>query len=452
MIGPGLSLWQRSPLEGGSPAPTALPQSASRVAHWSAEDLIGTYTDGQGVLNWVEPINGASADQPTFANQPIFKTNQLGGKPCVRYDGVNDSSAIGFPPELVAAIDSRNYTVFLVIRPVSAKSNGAVFAASIGGNSAFWSADGNRVGRFNGNTNSMAPTTTRGFITFGTTSQIPYTIGSGTGLERSYCNGGCYIATTSPATTSGGNTFWIGTLSSGSFPANVDVFDIIVWSVPLTPAEMVQAHKWACDKYSQTYPWASAGYFLHLDGDSLIAGVGATSYTNGLSAKVVATLGLTYGQWTNTAVGGITMANLRSKISEWSGIRALVNKPVRLVAEEYYNQRGTTPPGAANQTVSYAANVRAISGVKLCLVTSTSHSGDPDANRVSYNNFFDTNFASHCDAYLPIHTNSDIGLTTSYATNGAGAGLNLWSDGVHFNNAGYTVKAGLVSTAVAAMP
>jgi hypothetical protein len=104
-------------------------------------------------------------------------------------------------------------------------------------------------------------------------------------------------------------------------------------------------------------------------------------------------------------------------------------------------------------TNTACSTIRGVANTALCLWTSIGHSGDPDANRVAHGAYYDANFALHSDSYVATHTNADIGIQTAYATNGGGAGLNLWQgDGIHQNAAGCTTLASLLVSGITALP
>jgi hypothetical protein len=60
-----------------------------------AADRITGLADGAAVATWGDVSgNGNSATQGTGANQPTFQTNELNGKPVVRFDGTNDALGV----------------------------------------------------------------------------------------------------------------------------------------------------------------------------------------------------------------------------------------------------------------------------------------------------------------------------------------------------------------------
>lgn len=442
--------------DGGSsvPAGPSLPQSANIVFNMRADSL--ALTDGETVSNWTDSSSNALA----FAGTGTFRTNQLGAKPCVRFSGAAGQymTATRAGSALDTAMTSRICTVMIVGKSAGTNSLGTMFGSHAGGNNCFFVIDGTQasstIGRYANNTNACAPGYNASNMFVSTVSSVvPYAAGSGTGLERHYLNGTCYISNVAGSPVPNQTTFAIGAASAGTLRAAVDIFDIVVWDRTLTPTEVFQATDYFYDKYGQTKPWAAVSNITIFDGDSITAGVGSGA---GLGRTVgtypyqsAQSLGLTYGQWTMTGVGGITMANMIAKLSEWNGIGTLLGKGMRVAAFEYYNQRGNGAAAIQTQNNLYATTVRGYASTKLALGTSTSHTGDPDATRTAVNSYYDANFATYSDAYVPIHNDTNIGISGAAATDG---NVTYFSDGVHLRPAGYTVLAGLFTTGLQVIP
>lgn len=440
----------RAILAGGGAAPAAvLPQLGSIVFKLSADSLV--LSDGAAVSSWTDSVNGVGATQGTGANQPIFKTNQYGGKPSVRFDGVDDMMTIGRPAALTAAVDSGTYTYICVYKVISAKTNGVAFAAGASGNGIYVLADGSKLGQYGG-THAWSYPSNAGFNVVGSTSAANALSTSGAYNRRHYLNGGCYTIDVGSLRVTGGSSFSLGCEVGNTLYGNIDLFDVIVWDRELTPAEMMQVQMSICDKYSQTYPWAASSTILVLDGNSHTAGTtGDGDVTLRASYITTQSLGLVPGQYTVAAMPGATMAKLLAKSGEWTSIKAVTGKSLKIFSHEYYNSKAVAPATLQATTNSYCSTVRAFG--KLALGTSFSTAADPDANRVAHAAYYDANYATHCDAYMPLHNNTSIGTQTAFATNGGGAGLNLYNgDGIHLNAAGNAVIAPLMTTAIQALP
>ncbi len=428
-----------------------LPQQGNLVAYWDAADIVGT--NGATFAQWVDRINGISADQGTAGAQPTLKTNQVGGRSCASFNG-SQYLAIATPGALKTAIDSYQYTVLIVARSNAAARYGCVFGAQAGGNSLYYLMDGTEVGRFSGGV--LPYTAINQWMTFGATmtnqwapySASPY-------YEQIYVQGTPAAVAGGTGISSGNNAFGIGASGSGGGKCKNDVFAILVWDRALTPVEYLQAQMWACTRWGQPYPWDSVSRMVVFDGDSITAGVGASKHQFGTPYRVAQALGLSYGQWMNNGVGGATITQLASvAANRIDGIPALINKDVALVAWEWYNQRALTPPAAYNASLAYlTARKAASSRIKIVWGTSTDSSSDnaTPANRNSYNAAWDSYWAgSHplIDAYVPIHQNATIGAPGAYAA----APTTYWGDGVHPNDAGYAVLAPLFTAGVQALP
>lgn len=425
-----LTLLQRA----GSSSPP-LPQAGNIITRWDAGTL--ALNDGDGVASWIDSVGGVDAAQSNPSFRPTFKTNQFGGLPVVRYNGTNNVSQCGRPAAMVAAVDTAQiFTLVIVCRVVSAKSNGMVFGAANGGNAFQMTASGTAMGRYNGGSSTLAyPDNGSGFKVMMMTSTKPYPTGSGTGLERQYLQGTCYAANVAPCPTTGGFNFAIGALAAGTLPANVDVAEIIMWNTQLSLEEGFTVVKRLCDKYSQVYPWTAAGAssILIAQGDSQTQGVGSTNVANTYPYLMAASLGRALGTWTNAGVGGMKMQNMVNEIGQWSGIGSVTGLAMRVAAFEYYNERATNSVVLQGYFTAYCAAVRALNNCKICLGSSLSSSLDPDANRTALNVWLDANGAVIADAFVAIHNDVFIGVSGAQAADGNTV---YFTDGVHTRDAG----------------
>lgn len=438
-------LWKMLLLRSAS----ALPASSSIVFNLKAESL--ALSDGATVSTWVD----SSANALSFSGTALFKTNQLGGKPCVRFSGSAGQylSAARAGTALNTALATQNSTTLMVFKSFGANSNGTLFGSHAGGDSYFLVLNGaaatSSVGRYaNGYSLAAPAVNATGIVVVAITSVKPYTAGSGTGLERCYVNGTCVSSNVAGVPAPSQTNFTMGADNGGNLRSVSDIFDTVVWDRALSPTEVFEATSYFYDKYAQTKPWAAVSNITVFDGDSLTQGTGGGGVSGGYPYKSAQSLGLTYGQWTMTGVGGITMANMTAKMGEWTGIGALLGKGMRVAAFEYYNQKALSAATIEANNNAYATAVRALPSTKLALGTSTSSSSDPDATRTSVNAYYDINFATYSDAYVALHNDASVGNATAYATNSA----TYWSDIVHLNAAGYTVLAGMFTTGLSAIP
>lgn len=374
----GAAIFAVAPTEGGAVVGPTLPQSAHLVAQWSADSLptqatnpVGT--DNGNVVSWVDIINGYTASQATGANQPKFRTAALGGKPGVQFSGTTYLN--GLMAGLKTVIDGKTYSVLILADKIAVRSNASMFGNSAGGNSFCFQANGTKVGRLNagGTLDIRGPyTDTVTPITCGYTSANfkVYPNQTGTGLERQYLNGTCIASTAAagPLTSSASGAFGIGCISDlNTFPFQGYLYEILVWDRQLTEDEMMQAEIWVRNKYSLALPWASLPYMLHFDGNSHTVGVtpSGQDVANSFPYLNAQSLGLTYGQWCNHAVGGMNTYGMYggdggSKLSDMLAVITRTGKSPRVVASEYYNETITgRTANAYADLVAYAAAFKA---------------------------------------------------------------------------------------------
>lgn len=422
-------------------APAALPDSGNILARWSADDIT-PQADNTALTTWTDSVSAIAATQGTGVFRPLYRTNRIGTKPSVQFSGSQFLSAAN--ATLNASIDSHIGSVFVVFKSQGASTYGVLFL----GGSYFMYADNTNVGNFNapanlGKTIPYAGQTA--FSTIGATVTKPDATGGGTGQQRYFINGGGVTMNSLAMSSAGTTSVQMGCDPGVNFGFVGEIFEVVYWSTKLNPAQLLQCEKWACDKYSQAYPWAASSYFPVFDGDSLTAGSGATGPAGSYPYQAAASLGLSYGQWTNVGTGSITMADMDALgPTVIDTIGAIVGKPIKLAAFEWYNQRAAAPTPADSSRTYIAA--RRAAGAKVCFGTSTDTSAATDANRAAYNADFD---ASHAlmEAYVAIHTNSGIGLESAYANFPAN-----FSDPVHLTDAGYTILAGLMVTGLNSIP
>lgn len=160
-------------------------------------------------------------------------------------------------------------------------------------------------------------------------------------------------------------------------------------------------------------------------------------------------LGLSYGQWSNIGVGGITINNMTAKApTQVDPLAAATGKTLVVPCFEYYNSKAAHPT-PANQMITYLQARRA-AGCKIVFATSMDSFLANSTDRGNYNSYWDSNYATYTDAYAPIHTNSNIGIVGAC---GASQPSTYFTDTIgHPTAADYTVIAGLMTTAINALP
>ena len=90
----GWAIQERDPRLAGMPLRRQnwTPASLSGLVAWyEADRITGVLADGTAVASWTDLSgHGYDLNMSTGAFQPIFKTNILNSKPCVRFDGTDD--------------------------------------------------------------------------------------------------------------------------------------------------------------------------------------------------------------------------------------------------------------------------------------------------------------------------------------------------------------------------
>jgi hypothetical protein len=222
----------------------------------------------------------------------------------------------------------------------------------------------------------------------------------------------------------------------------------------LIAPELLRLEMWARDRYAQAYPWAGMSRIPVFFGDSQTQGAGASGVATSVTRVAATSLGLTFGQYINNAVGGITIGNLNVLAPTWvDPIPALLGKEVAVVTYAWHNaMTATTTTGA-----TYLAARKAVPNLKTVWGTSTDTAdltAPQIAMRGTFNAAWDSVMAgaavppkTNIDSYMPIHLNSQVGVDGSYAAN-ATAG----NDGVHFQDPMQAVLAGIFVAGYNALP
>ena len=429
------------------PATSPLPQQAAIVARWSA-DAIPAQADNTALAAWTDSVGGLAASQATTTKQPKYRTGGAGGKPYVLFDGAQYLDA-GTSNAVATACQSKTSSVLVVCRNVQASQYGYLFSASnVLGYCLF--ASGTRAGVF---TNGQVPYSGTGLTTVGYSAGLPdqYT-------GRYYINGTCCTQTGALQSAAGHNVGIGGAPATPTTAVKAEIYDVIVWNRTLTAYEMMQAEKWARDRYGSPYPWAGSPFRV-FHGDSLTAGYGMSSRAEETYPyKVAAANGWPFGSWANLGYVGTQMAAMRAAATAEIDpmLAVLGNTPMHLVAWEWYNQRNVTVAGqygSTGITETYFRERRAAGVAKLVLMTSTDAADPVDnpTNRAAYNAYFDANHgATVCDVYIPLHTIAEIGVEGA-CPNAAPYDPYFQSDGIHLTAAGNSILAAAVAPVMAGL-
>ena len=398
-------------------------------------------------------MGGTVASQSMPSHYPIYEASALNGLPSVRFTG---SAALCLPSgnAVEAALNSSDYTVFIVFRTLGKSPNryGALLGASNGCCGQFWFyADGFDVGEYNTFTPIPYAKQTS-YSTLGGSAFRNGTYSSADGaLQIVYVNGGSVQTSASAPRGTGGNPICIGVTNTDRY-VNAEIFDIVIWDVPLTPVQYKQAQIWADRRYGQPDPWSNLSAYNVFFGDSITAGSGVAAPTDTAPYLAAKELGLSLGQWDNVAVGGITTANMNELAFSWvDPLPTLLRRQVNLIGFEWFNEKiGKVPPIPFTDAQRYLNARRLVQNLKIVWGTSTSYSGDPDKNREAYDQSFDNADKSNVDSYVPLHKSPDIGVAgpqssfSRYPEN--------WSDGIHLSATGYHYLAAEFVKGISSLP
>lgn len=421
---------------GGASGP-ALPQLGSLVAHFDAS-AIPPQTDGTAISTWTDTVSGIVANQSTGASQPLFKASGINGKQALSFNA-SRFLPIATPGAIATALTSKINTVIIVAANVQATSNGCMFGASAGGDSQFYFANGTNAGRFNATNTSFAATwgASASMLVMGVTSTTNQHHGSGSGFSRLYMQGGCVQGFVAPSPVPS-STYAIGAISAaGTLPFKGDLYDILIYSVELSPADMIRVQIHMANKYGLALPWSGTTGYVVFHGDSITNNVQASTAMTGYPYQSAQSLGLPYGAWSNLAVGGVNQENLILNAAEIAPIPALIGKRVVVAAFEFYNSR-LVPDSAAtmySNASTYVSTVKAYdSNLRVVWGSDTSQGTftEPDATRTNYNALLDATPLG--DQYVQVHLNSLIGIDGSTVNNPTYFG----GDHIHPSDLGYS--------------
>lgn len=430
-FGPGQAARRRP----GGPAATPLPRSANIIAAWSADD-IAPQADNTPLDAWVEPVNGLVMGG-SGSTRPRYRTDAMNGKAGVEWVAANGHKLVlprANAGPINAATSARRYSSLTVYRSTGTSAAGMLFSTGLGDSLISLVGDGTHVGRV-GTTLMFVPHGGQGAITtLGYSSTDVPANPNATGLERFYVNGGCVGMQGVPGPQGGTADYAMGNDASGAFPNNAILSRQYVWDCELTPPEFLQAEKAVRERLSLPDPWAGQSSFLVYQGNSITANTDADFPNHGYPAYASAQLGLSFGQWSNLAIGAETITTQDARaVHEVDPIAAVTGIPTRLAFFEFFNQvtiGGSTGTQAAAIMGSYLANRRSAGIDKIVVGTCLDSGGasTQDSARAQKASFVTGMLGlspSLYDALVRLDLNADIGV------DGA------WSNGTYFAADGY---------------
>lgn len=206
---------------------------------WHRPEELAGIADGAALASWTDATgNARHAANATGAEQPIVKTNQLNGLPCVRFDGVDDDLTV------VGHGLAKPCTIFVVAKLVSASAlNGdrlyhaSNMYLSIGGT-------GNNDYLMNGGASLQYSTDT-----LDSNPHIHAHVFSDTAVSLGAFDGN--VVTGNAGTTApSGNMVYASTGTTGHLP--VDVFEVVAFNGALSADAREQVEQYLAAKYALT--------------------------------------------------------------------------------------------------------------------------------------------------------------------------------------------------------
>lgn len=408
-----------------------------------------TGTDGARITSYTDPASGIAATAPGGTG-PVFKPASMNGHNALRFASVHaERLSIGIPNALKL---TTGYTVFMVV----SKITGATSTASAFGSDAANAANVNLnmyTSGGMGNNFWYAGDAAADMHTLAYSGDLSSTSG------RYYRDGGLAQA---GVKTLGQSTLdlLIGSIASSAngftSPFGGDVLYLAIVDKAWNPAEMLQAHFWACTRFGKALPIAGRTYFPVFDGDSLTYGTGVAgaagreeSYPGQLAIQRSWPIGsfANVGKPSSTILG--TNQMIEKAPTDVDLFADTTGLPVVLVADEWHNQGQTGGVTASGVTIAdnnrLYAQYRKASGkfAKILGMTSTSSTRE-GAARDGFNQSLIDNKGDF-DLMASLHTDATIGVNGSNLNTTYFAG-----DQVHMIKAGYTKKKDVASALLTA--
>lgn len=200
--------------------------------------------DGDPVGAWDDASAGANhATQATAGSRPVLKTNQLNGRPSIRFDGVDD--------RLVKAsvLAAQPVTILAVVKNPAFAGASENFIGSAAGASAFTSTAG-KAGVFGGSSLIGATTvpTATAFIFAG------YWNGASSKL---YLNGGAADASGAAGATAFNGIVLGDYAAAGGGPFSGDLFEVLGWPSALSLTDLNNVGNYLASRWALTWTTAT---------------------------------------------------------------------------------------------------------------------------------------------------------------------------------------------------
>lgn len=398
----------------------------------------GMYTDngttiarsGELVYQWKDASgNGNHATQSAITNRALCGTD---GLLCIPW--VSASAYYSIP---TAPINSRNFSLFCVFRPCSEYSNQSIFQAN-GLNPSILSIDNiggsgiGKVGYYDG-TARFDVTPKRSPATL----QVQYLIGSSSAAIFGLNENSSSVSALASAAVTGS---LIGRFN-GSRYFQGEIREILLYNRSITPSESIRIKSYLYTKHGI----GTAVYTKQLiyDGDSLTKGWGssnASSYPYFLSNILDNTWRhINYGLESQTLT--TIVANAAANIDILYNVGYTKNVVVVWGGSNDLDDYQRTAAQVYGDLVTYC-NARRSAGFKVVVLSVIARSTMTEAmntHRLNYNTSASVNWNTFADGFADVANDSRLSNfnDTTY-----------FYDGIHLTNAGYSIVAGIVKTAV----
>ena len=409
---------------------------ASTIAQ-ADNTLVSSWGDASG--------DGWNATQATRSARPTFHTNELNGKPVVRFDG-SDFLSIGNTFQL----NSQAVTIYIVKKPVSASAQNVFLSAGLSGSNSTAILSYQQyqsTSTLSTHNVLIEPVSPFGHQNFQRWSYNVLRASASSVRFRINGHQSVALSPVSAGTTEGLNigAHYDGT-SSPTVMFNGDIAEVVIYNAVHTDAEVLKVERYLAGLYGV------APYLVVMDGDSMTRGSGASAdLSDNYPSQLASLLSADY-DFINLGRGGQTVSDMigdaateADPLLSWQPR----TKGVLVCWNTNDLHFGASVSDTQNLIASYC-NARRNVGWKVIVGTilprsSTGTPSNYEADRLLVNAWIRDNWSSFCDGYFDPAGDSRIG--------DAGDELNstYYHDRAHLNGTGYGIVASLVRDQVVAL-
>lgn len=204
---------------------------ANALTGLSDGDPVGSFTDQSGA--------GIHSEQATAGKKPLYKTNIIGGKPALLYDGTDD-----FTKQASAYTDLPSTTIFVVLQPVTTTG----LPDFVDG---FASGKRHQIGIRSAKLQIFQGSTVTGTSNAAAATNYVLTGAFTSGASAMYVNGTSAGTSATAANVQNGLVIGANSGATAEF-ANAYIAEVICYSRVLTAGERATVHTYVQDKYGIT--------------------------------------------------------------------------------------------------------------------------------------------------------------------------------------------------------